>query len=111
MTPFTTIMIGKAIGKDHATVVHQSKMHEVYLQSFPEYKGMFDLCCDFLRNNFSSDGSTLESRLAISHKELKAELKVCKKKIKHLRQLVMMYSRALTANNIDIKKEGAKNPL
>ena len=43
-TAFSLTSIGNAIGKDHATVLHQNKNHEVYYKSFAEYRTYYDHC-------------------------------------------------------------------
>lgn len=43
-TAFSLTSIGSAIGKDHATVLHQNKSHDVYYKSFPEYRTYYDHC-------------------------------------------------------------------
>jgi hypothetical protein len=48
-TAFSLTSIGNAIGKDHATVLHQNKNHEVYYKSFAEYRTYYDHCCFIVR--------------------------------------------------------------
>lgn len=43
-TNFTIMSIGKAMGKNHATIVHTVKNHEIYLQSFSAYKIYYAHC-------------------------------------------------------------------
>ena len=43
-TNFTVMSIGKAMGKNHATIVHTVKNHEIYLQSFPAYRIYYAHC-------------------------------------------------------------------
>lgn len=49
-TAFSLASIGSAIGKDHATVIHQNKNHEIYYRSFPEYRTYYDHCCFVVQN-------------------------------------------------------------
>jgi hypothetical protein len=44
-TAFSLTSLGKAIGKNHSTVLHQNNNHEVYYRSFAEYRTYYDHCC------------------------------------------------------------------
>jgi hypothetical protein len=44
-TAFSLASLGKAIGKNHSTVLHQNNNHEVYYRSFAEYRTYYDHCC------------------------------------------------------------------
>lgn len=43
-TNFGIVSIGKAVGKNHATVIHITKNHDIYLQSFPSYRIYYAHC-------------------------------------------------------------------
>jgi Fic family protein len=49
-TAFSLASIGSALGKNHATVIHQNRNHEIYYKSFPEYRTYYDHCCFIVKN-------------------------------------------------------------
>jgi hypothetical protein len=51
-TNFGIVSIGQALGKNHATIVHIGKNHDIYLQSFPSYR-IYYAHCIFIVNKVS----------------------------------------------------------
>ncbi len=52
---FTTIQIGSVMGKDHSTVVHAARQHEMNMKFDTEYQRMFEVCEDIMSNIITSD--------------------------------------------------------
>tara|TARA_R110000803_G_scaffold16021_6_gene44115 strand:+ start:5129 stop:5539 length:411 start_codon:yes stop_codon:yes gene_type:complete len=52
---FTTKQIGSVMGKDHSTVVHAAKQHEMNIKFDKDYQRMFDVCEDIMSSIITSD--------------------------------------------------------
>lgn len=109
MTPFTVMMIGKAIGKNHSTVIHQAKMHEVYMTSFSNYGAMYNACCRVLTKSIRRikvEKFDPKTELDNYINQLETELKASKEQIAKLRKVIIMYSHSITSQ----KEEGVIDP-
>ena len=110
MTPFTVMMIGKAIGKNHSTVIHQAKMHEVYMTSFSNYGAMYNACCRVLTKSIRrirTEKFDPKAELDNYINQLETELKASKDQIAKLRRVIVMYSHSISSQ----KEEGTNDPL
>lgn len=110
MTPFTVMMIGKAIGKNHSTVIHQAKMHEVYMTSFSNYGAMYNACCRVLTKSIRRikvEKFDPKTELDNYINQLETELKASKEQIAKLRKVIIMYSHSITSQ----KEEGVNDPF
>lgn len=84
--PYTTRSnVGEALGKDHSTVVHYVKEHDVFINSFPSYMQKYSDAVEIT--------NSLAERLRIDpimrygqSRNLHHELEVVKRTIRNLRQ-------------------------
>lgn len=109
-TPFTTPMIGKAVGRDHATVVHAGKMHQTYLDYYPLYLKMYNTAQYVVSKSRNGNIELPRDSMAYMKNEiliLEEKLKKSKKVINKLRNIIKLYGDAISSVS-DINKEGVE---
>jgi len=82
--PYTTrLNIGKALSKDHSTIVHYVKEHDVYIKSFPSYPQKYNHAIE-VTNKFAQE-LKIEPMIRFGgSRNLHHELMVIKKTIRNL---------------------------
>lgn len=109
-TPFTTSMIGKAVGRDHATVVHAGKMHQTYVDYYPLYMKMYNTAEYVVRKSRNGNVELPHDSTAYMRNEilmLEEKLKKSKEEINKLRNIIKLYGDAVSAVS-SINEEGVE---
>lgn len=109
-TPFTTSMIGKAVKRDHATVVHAGKMHETYMQYYPLYFKMYNSAEYVVTKSRNGNIKLPPDSTAYMRNEitiLEEKLRKSREEINKLRSIIKLYGDAISMVN-NIKEEGVE---
>jgi len=103
-------MIGKAVKRDHATVVHAGKMHETYMQYYPLYFKMYNSAEYIVAKSRNANIKLPPDSMAFMRSEiaiLEEKLKKSKEQINKLRHVIKLYGEAVSTVN-SIKEEGVE---
>jgi len=71
---YTTLEIKRATGKDHATVIHSTKMHETNIRFDKLYVDFFTECAEIINKLRGADYDNEEWDLLVENAELRQQL-------------------------------------